>query len=206
MYSECSSILGVDRDIRDKTETLIAAIRSRPHGEYADHDIDVIVQSYINYCIPIAVDPIIAIAQMVHETGNLTSFWSQRPQRNPAGLGVNGQARKKRPVDYAGWCYNHQRGQWEVGLCFASWVYDSIPAHVGRLLAYALPVPMRSPRQQEAVDRALVYRDLPVFIHGSAPILKKLGQTHNPVRQGWAYPGREYGARIAETANWLLGV
>ena len=36
-------------------------------------------------------DPLVAVAQMVLETGNLTSFWSQTPRRNPAGIGVTGE-------------------------------------------------------------------------------------------------------------------
>src|SRR2546430_1484908 len=94
-------------------------ILSRPHGEYTETDIaGVIVPAYFAVCARAGVDPLLVIAQMIHETGNLCSAWSARPHRNPAGLGVTGEPGK--------------------GLSFPTWKDDAIPAHVGRLLAYAL--------------------------------------------------------------------
>jgi hypothetical protein len=123
----------------------------------------------------------LVIAQMIHETGNLTSPWSQRPNRNPAGIGVTGVP--------------------GAGVKFASWTNDAIPAHVGRVLAYALPEGRGTADQLTLIAKALSYRALPTRMRGSAPTLKQLGAAHNPHKEGWAYPGTEYGERIAAIAE-----
>lgn len=165
--------------------TLAQAARfmlARPHGEYGDGEIvERILPAYWRLCGEVGVDPLVAVAQMIHETGNLTSPWSQRPHRNPAGLGVTGE-----------------RGK---GLSFRSWEGESIPAHVGRLLAYAISDEQASLAQRELIALALEVRPLPVACRGSAPALKALGKAHNPSGQGWASPGKKYGARIAAIAN-----
>ena len=81
---------------------------------------------------------------------------------------------------------------------------DAIPAHVGRLLAYALPAGAESQAQRALIERALRYRALPAAMRGSAPILRQLGKAHNPTGQGWASPGDLYGQRIAEVAGRIL--
>ncbi len=81
-------------------EQVLAYMLARPHDNYTDYDIQaVIVPTYFELSLRAGIDPVLAIAQMVHETGNLTSFWSARPQRNPAGLGVNGRSQRRTPVD-----------------------------------------------------------------------------------------------------------
>jgi hypothetical protein len=162
------------------------------------------VRAYFAQCLPLGLDPVLAVAQMLHETGNLTSFWAARPQRNPAGIGVNGEKQAAEPADRAGWAYNTQRRQWERGVSFTSWVNDATPAHLGRLLAYALPVDVETRAQAAAIQRALTYRPLPPMMRGSAPTLKQLGRAHNPTGQGWASPGTDYGARIAAVANRII--
>jgi hypothetical protein len=149
----------------------------------------------------VGLDPYLAIAQMIHETGNLTSFWAARPQRNPAGIGVNGQKQSEPPADRANWAFNTQRSQWERGVSFASWQNDAIPAHVGRLLAYFLPKGAENDIQRAVIERGLRYRALPDTMRGSASILRQLGKAHNPTGQGWASPGSDYGAKIAAVAN-----
>ena len=90
MFSEESSIFG---SVSGSPAQAIAFILSRPHGEYTDQDIiETIVPTYFEVCAPVGIDPLLAIAQMIHETGNLTSFWAARPQRNPSGIGVNGSS------------------------------------------------------------------------------------------------------------------
>ncbi len=183
-------------------EQLAAAILSREHGEYTEYDIrGVIVPTYYSLCTEVGVDPNIAIAQMILETGNLTSFWAARPQRNPAGIGVTGQRRHVSPANPARWAYNTQRQCWERGLSFATWRDDAIPAHVGRLLAYALPKGGENAAQRSLIERALSYRWLPDRMRGSAPIIRLLGKVHNPTGQGWASPGTTYGAKIAARAE-----
>jgi hypothetical protein len=143
----------------------------------------------------LGIDPLVAIAQMIHETNNLSSWWAARPRRNPAGIGVTGQQRTAQPKGGV-WQRDDAAGCWKAGLAFATW-RDAIAAHTGRLLAYALPAKQRTPAQQEGVARALKYRGLPAKLHGSAPTLKRLGAAHNPTGQGWAMPGTQYGERIA---------
>jgi hypothetical protein len=149
-------------------------------------------------------DPVIAIAQMIHETGNLTSFWSAQPQRNPAGIGVTGQKSASQPSATTGWAYNTQRRIWESGLSFETWKSDAIPAHVGRLAAYALPASERDSTRQAAIERALAYRMLPDHIQGTAPVIKLLGRVHNPSGSGWASPGTHYGSHIASIAQSII--
>jgi hypothetical protein len=141
---------------------------------------------------------------MIHETGNLTSFWSARPQRNPAGIDVNGRKQAERPPDITGWAFNTQRQIWEMGLSFKTWKNDAIPAHVDRLLAYALPKGAEHAAQRELIERAMTYRGLPDKLRGTAPALKPLGKVHNPAGDGWASPGADYGARIAAVARQVI--
>jgi hypothetical protein len=182
-----------------------AYMASRPHGEYTDHDIaNVIVPAYFAVCTRVGIDPVLAIAQMIHETDNLNSFWAARPQRNPAGIGVNGQRQAERPANTTNWAFNTQRQVWETGLSFKTWQDDSIVAHVGRLAAYALAAGGDSPEQHELIGRALAYRPLPANMRGSAPTLKQLGKAHNPTGQGWASPGTDYGAKLAAIAQRIV--
>jgi hypothetical protein len=160
---------------------LLRTILRRPTGHYTPEDVSYIVRRYETVCLAADVDPLIAVAQMVHETGNLTSAWSQRPHRNPAGLGVTGAPGK--------------------GLSFARWD-DAIDAHVGRLLAYAVVPSQATPAQQRLVERALSYRSLPAPFLGSAPSLRGLTsrwatdavEPHDPLT---------YAEKLARTANAL---
>ena len=91
-----------------------------------------------------------------------------------------------------------------MGVSFATWQDDAIPAHIGRLLAYALPTGEGDAAQRHLMALALTYRALPDRVRGSAPTLKPLGRVHNPSGLGWASPGTQYGARIAIIANRIL--
>jgi len=191
-YSEHSLTIGQPQ------ATLAHAIRyclSRPHGHYSTWDVaQVILPAYWERCATVEIDPVLAIAQMVHETGNLSSFWSQRPRRNPAGIGVNGEP--------------------GAGLSFKDWTTEAIPAHIGRLLAYALPASTGSLTQRLLINEALSFRTLPDYVRGSAPNLRQLGTVHNPANVGrpelqwvgWAKPGKFYGQRIAEIANAIRSI
>lgn len=149
----------------------------------------------------VGLDPVLAIAQMAHETGNLTGFWSWRTQRNPAGIGVTGDWR---PADFAQpqpaalWKMNTQRGRWERGNSFADWAKESIPAHIGRLLAYALTDAEATPEQLALIQAALAVRTLPASFRGCAPTLAGLRGT-------WANPGTVYPESLARRANELTG-
>lgn len=175
--------------------TVLDAILTRPHG-YNPDMVGVIVGLYWSICEAVGLDPVLALAQLVHETGNLTSFWSQPPQHNPAGIGVNGRAQAERPPSASGWAYNTQRNMWEQGVSFPNWP-AAVQAHVGRLVAYATNPDVRTDAQASLVKTALKWRKLAEGVQGAAPTLRGLGGR-------WA-PSASYGERIAETANRLIG-
>lgn len=183
-YTEHSALIGVPHATPGQA---VAYILSRPHTNYTDDDVrNTIVPAYYATCRGVGVDPVLAIAQMIHETGNLTSAKSRRPWRNPAGIGATNDGAQ--------------------GVGFASWKDDAVPAQIGRLLAYALPAGTGTPQQLALIEKALTYRGLPAACRGSAPILRFLGSGPNPVRGcGWAgkddSEGMVYGAKIAEIAN-----
>jgi hypothetical protein len=181
---------------------------------YSDRDIhETILPTYWRVCVAARIDPLLVLAQLIAETSErwpnlkdspyapLCSFWSSRPHRNPAGIGVNGRwSREPAP----GYVYNTDRHRYEQGLSFKTWIDDAIPAHVGRLLAYALPLGQGDAGQQALIARALGYRALPIAMRGSAPTLKRLGKAHNPTGNGWASPGVDYGRRIAQIATGII--
>ena len=167
----------------------------RPHGEYNETDIlQVIVPAYFSVCAGVGMDPVMLLAQMIHETGCLTSWWSQRPRRNPAGVGVTGRTS---PTQLASGAWALKDGVWAEGVSFPSWKDDAIPAHAGRLLAYALRDDQASPAQRAMIGRALGYRTLPASFRGAAPTWRGLNGR-------WAVPGTTYADKIAEIANAMI--
>ena len=145
---------------------------ARPHGGYSDGDVTRIVGLYYMTAIAVGLDPLLAVAQMTEETAHLTSFWSQRPRRNFAGIGVTGQP--------------------GAGLSFPD-LKTAVHAHTGRLLAYALPSGTGSPAQSQLIDEALAARPLPPHLRGSATTLGGLAGT-------WAQDP-QYAVKLAAVAN-----
>lgn len=188
-------IVGAVRDLSAKLN-VIGKIAART-TQYTLQDVIAIVDGYIATCSRATMDWIIPIAQMCHETGYLTSFWSQRPQRNPAGIGVTGEHRDTKPETMDGWAYNTQRKRWERGLSFPAWVTHSIPAHVGRLLAYALRDDEANEAQKELIAYAVSVRPLPNELRGSCKRIRDLAGT-------WAVPGTGYPDAICSVARVLL--
>jgi hypothetical protein len=145
---------------------------ARAHGGYTDGDVEVIVETYYATATAVGLDPLLVVAQMSEETGHLTSFWSQRPRRNFAGIGVTGQPGE--------------------GSTFPS-LTAAIRAHTGRLLAYALPAGTGNPDQAALVSEALQARPLSSEHRGTAPAIAGLaGQ--------WAMDP-EYATKVAAVAN-----
>ena len=114
---------------------------------------------------------VIMIAQMIHETGALTSWWSQRPRRNPAGIGVTGQTRPEKPATGA-WQFDEQAGIWKEGVAFPSWKDDSIPAHVGRMLAYALKDSQANDAQRALIALSLFFQFAHYLLHICRDLMK----------------------------------
>ncbi len=173
----------------------LAWLVPRADPGYTEYDIATnILPYYQQVGESVGMDWFLAIAQMAHETGSLTSFWSMRPQRNPVGIGVTGEAQLEQPIDITGWAYNYQRGRWEKGNSFSSWAEESVPAHLGRLLAYALTDVQANPTQLALITKALSYRPLPLSYRGAAPTITGLNGR-------WAVPGTIYGQTIMALAD-----
>ncbi|MEO7909682.1 MAG: hypothetical protein ABIV47_08545 [Roseiflexaceae bacterium] len=165
-----------------------------------DNDIARIVNTYQHIGEQVGLDWFLAIAQMAHETGSLTSWWSQPPRRNLAGIGVTGAwlpglpDGSPGPAPGSAWAWSAQLGRWLAGVSFPTWGSDAVPAHLGRLLAYTLPAGQGDLTQQSLIAKALSYRSLPASHRNSAPTI--LGLTGR-----WAVPGTEYGQRIMALAD-----
>lgn len=170
-------------------------ILARPHGEYTEVDIaGAIVPAYFAICASVGLDAVLLIAQMIHETGNLASWWAARPRRNPAGIGVTGRTQGAQPPEGI---WQPRNGWWVEGVAFASWKDDAIPAHAGRLLAYARTDAQASAAQRDLIKQALALRPLPLSFRGAAPRLQGLNGR-------WAVPGTTYADKIAAIANAIL--
>ena len=83
-----SKLIAAPRATADRPKQYLLA---RQHGAYSDDDVRTIVGHYYTTCAAVGLDPLLMVAQMTEETGHLTSFWSQRPRRNLAGIGVTGE-------------------------------------------------------------------------------------------------------------------
>lgn len=149
-----------------------ADILPRPNGTYDDADVREILGRYYDTGPHGGLDPLLAVAQMTLETASLSSEWSQPPHNNPAGIGVTGQP--------------------GVGISFPDWP-TAVRAHVGRLLAYALPPGAANPDQQELIHEALSWRPLPDTLRGVAPTLGGLSGR-------WA-ADTQYADKISSVAN-----
>ena len=145
---------------------------SGTHGEYNDSAVKRIVDLYYTTAGAVGLDPLLVVAQMVEETGHLTSFWSQRPRRNFAGIGVTGTPGE--------------------GLSFPD-LKTAVRAHTGRLLAYSLPPGTGNQAQNQLIHEALAFRPLPPGCLGVAPTLKGLAGT-------WAEDA-QYAVKLAAVAN-----
>lgn len=153
-------------------KALTDRILSRDHGGYSAAEVRDIVKRYVATAKEVGLDPLLVVSQMLLETGNLTSFWSQPPRRNPAGIGVTGEPGK--------------------GVSFPSWD-KAIRAHVGRLLAYAVPEGKETAAQRKLIKEALTVRPLPSNRRGCAPKLSGLAGT-------WA-TDKQYANKITRLAN-----
>jgi hypothetical protein len=167
--TQASELLAEPRATKEELEAFMV---SRDHGGYTDANVRGIVRRYVATATSVGLDPLLVVSQMVLETGNLTSFWSQVPRRNPAGIGVTGEE--------------------GAGNTFTSWD-KACRAHVGRLLAYALADGAESPPQRALIKEALKVRPLPADRRGRAPTLAGLAGS-------WAMDPK-YAGKIVRVAN-----
>ncbi len=153
-----------------------------------------IVTAYQRVGDETGLDWFLALAQCAHETGSLTSWWCDRPRRNPAGIGVTGHSIPGTPTLSPGRNWAYRDGRWYEGASFAQWDDLSVAAHLGRLLAYALTDEQANDVQRRRISYALSVRPLPSNLRGVAPTLGALNGR-------WAVPGTSYGQSIAGLAN-----
>jgi hypothetical protein len=193
MVTADSTILAPPRALSQQAIAYIIARGST----YTPYDVAVIVNYYWRIAPDVGVDPLVALAQNIHETDNLQSWWAQRPRRNPAGLGVTGETSTDPPPDDEKdiWAFDETEQLWRKGLSFATWE-DSTRAHIGRLLAYALRDEEASDPQRTLIDESLALRPLPESYRGVAPTLRGLNGR-------WAVPGTTYADKIASFANLI---
>lgn len=160
-----SPILGPASGTLDQAVAFIKG-RLPADSEYAN-DVELIMGYYWRYAPAVGVDPFIAATQCIFETDGLRSPRSARPtsnpsgRRNPAGLGV----------------------KWGVDLTFASWE-ESVQAHIGQLLAYALRDDEASEEQRQMIGRNPLLAHLPAELRGVA---KKLADLNNRWTGGDSY-------------------
>ena len=173
-------------------------LSARCAAEYTPYDVSSIVETYQRLGDWASMDWFLAIAQMAHETGNLSSWWCGRPRRNPAGIAVTGATKDGSPdaPPGSGWTWDDRSAFWREGWSFPTWADHAIPAHLGRLLAYALTDAAANPAQLNLISYALGYRGMPASYRGIAPTIVGLNGR-------WAVPGTTYGQRIVEIA-WAI--
>lgn len=169
-----TTLLAAPRATRAQLERHMLA---RAHGDYTEANVRGILGRYMREAQAVGLDPLLVVSQMVLETGNLTSHWSQVPRRNPAGIGVTGEP--------------------GAGISFPSWK-KAVRAHVGRLLAYAIPLGDEDAGQKKLIEEALEWRPLPNTHRGVAPTIKGLAGT-------WAADPK-YAGKIVRIANEIRKV
>jgi mannosyl-glycoprotein endo-beta-N-acetylglucosaminidase len=163
-------------------------------GTYTLHDYRKILMDYDIAAKIGNIDPYIAVAQMAKETDFGRSFWSQRPRRNPAGIGVTGEESTKEQ-DKSLWAFDTTENIWKKGYSFPSWEIAT-QAHIGHLLAYAYKHDALTSDQIALVAVDPRAKFIPATTRGTVKKLKDLDGK-------WAIPGIGYGKAIATLANAL---
>ena len=164
--------------------------------QYNALDIRTIVSAYARIGDAAGVDWFLALAQCAHETGSLTSWWCARPRRNPAGIGVTGDARQG-PQPGLNWVRDADDHAWLEGISFARWDADAIRAHLGRMLGYALAPGAGTAEQRALVEYALTVRPLSSTVQGRHPTMDTFGGT-------WAVD-KGYGPRVIGMRDRMQG-
>ncbi len=190
-YTEYSLMISTPQIDAGKLTEYLA--NKRAYKNYTNDDVRLIISYYIKYGQQIGVNYLFAIAQMIHETGWLDSFWAARPRRNPAGIGVTGQSTTKNPNDTKNWA---QSGDvWLKGQSFDSWDI-AVQHHLARLLLYALKDEEMTPAQL-AFSRICPDHERLDRIRGVAKQFIGLNGV-------WAVPGNRYSQNLAAIMNSFI--
>lgn len=139
------------------------------------------------------------LCQMMHETGYMTSWWSQAPRRNLCGLGVTGEIRTTRPAEseISQWAA-HPNGKWYKGLSFATFQAAS-QAHYAHMWAYVGATMNNSSLDARAAaydPRFKLARDI---VKARGWKITKLSD----LNQRWAVPGLQYAQNIHTLYNTI---
>lgn len=223
-YTEYSGLYGTGRASVEQAVAFVV----RRGSLYPHWSLREIFGHVHHYAAESGLNSDLLIAQIIHETSGkqpsgawwpLSSWWAQRPRRNPAGIGVTGRTASRRPssitrqVDgdtITTWA-ELPDGRWAEGISFPTWEHG-IRAQVGRLILYTQG-PGDTPARQRLAAYANRVRPLDQEAWGSVATLRALGAIHNPAnlgkprkrwKSGWAWNGEKYGAKIAATANELV--
>ena len=144
-----SPLLGPPSGSREQAVNFVR--KTLPANSEYQNDIETILGHYWTYAPSVGIDPFIAASQCIFETGGFTSGWSARPKRNPAGLGV----------------------RQEGGLAFETWD-ESIQAHLGQLLAFALRDDEANDAQKAMMQRNPRHAHIKPELRGSAKTMAGL--------------------------------
>ncbi len=136
----------------------------------------------------------VLISQMCIETGYLTSWWSQPPRRNMAGIGVTGEESGSNPNSNA-WASKSENGRWYKGYSFADW-RAAVQAHYGHMSAYCFADEVNNASQ---VDPRYPAAKQYLKSKGYAP-----AQMLTDLNGKWAVPGTSYGQDIEKV--WSAAV
>lgn len=174
-------------------QKVAAFIVTKQNQFYDEPSLKLITSYYVKYGKQSGIDWVLALAQSIHETGWFTSWWCQRPRRNPAGIGVTGQTSAQKPADVQNWVNNN--GIWRRGQSFPSWDI-SVQHHLSRLLCYTY-------KDEEMNDAQLQFSK----ICGADKIARIRGIAKQAIGLNgvWAVPGTTYAQRIASIANTIIG-
>lgn len=171
-------------------------VARKTDSSYTAADIAVIADFYWTIGKQVGIDPLISFSQMIHETGGLTSWWSLRPRRNPAGIGVTGETSKSVRAPGVDWQMDLKSRMWKRGYCFADWQVAA-RAHYGHLIAYSISKESMTDAQKQTVIFDPRATAIPVAFQGTVKVLKDLNGK-------WAVPGDGYGEKIASIANDII--
>lgn len=171
-----SPLLAAPRATKAKLQAYMV---DRPHSPRTDDEARTVAALYHEIAASAGLDPLLAVSQMVLETGNLMSRWSQPPHRNLAGIGVT--SNDMDPDDVP------KFRTWRAG----------VVGHVGRVLAYALPLGAENAVQRALIVKALEARPLSDDKRGIATSPLGLAGV-------WA-SDPDYAKKIARLANEISG-
>ena len=171
--SASSPILGPPSGTQQQAVDYVQAQLS-PSSEYAA-DVATIMGYYWRYAPGVGVDPFLAAAQCIYETEALRSWWARRPRRNPANLGVRSRV---------------------IGLSFATWE-DAVQAHLGQLLAFAVPQATATEAQLEMMRRNPGHILIAPTARGAAPTLRDLNDRWDDIP--------DYAYRLLAVARAIRG-